>query len=112
MQLQMQLLMQLLMQLQMQLLMQLLIQSSVCCVVRVYSGSAELIEQHCDYLCNALSLNIRRLHRHPTCPAVLCSVLLYSQSTILPYIEQIILEVSQTFRGKTSSTVSKLLTDG
>ena len=63
--------------------------SYICC-----SGSAELIEKHCSYLCNALSLNIRRLHRHPTSPSVLSSVLIYSQSTILPYIEQIIVEVA------------------
>ena len=60
-----------------------------------HSGAAELIEKHSNYLCNTLSLNIRQLHRYPTSALVLCSVLQYSHATILPYIEQIITEVSE-----------------
>ncbi|XP_067945990.1 TELO2-interacting protein 1 homolog isoform X2 [Watersipora subatra] len=61
-----------------------------------YSGTGELIEKHSNYLCNALSLNIRRLQRYPTSPSVLSSILIHSQSTILPYIDQIIIEVLLT----------------
>nr|XP_023664521.1 TELO2-interacting protein 1 homolog isoform X1 [Paramormyrops kingsleyae] len=76
----------------------LISQSALCsmwdvCHACGYSSLKELINFNSDYLLNDISLNLQRLSLHPHAPQVLAVMFCYSDSSLLPLVDDVVQDV-------------------
>eukprot|EP00042_Codosiga_hollandica_P052359 m.662764 g.662764 ORF g.662764 m.662764 type:complete len:818 (-) comp58478_c0_seq7:67-2520(-) len=79
------------------------------CNACAYDSPSELIQRNCDYLINAISLNLRHLELNGDAPRVLQVMVQYLDESSFPLLSDIINEVVQALDGYDQRQVPSLL---